>query len=258
MSNPGIDLNIVITMAGRGSRFAEAGFVAPKYEIIAHGRSLLDWSLLSLQNFYRYGTTRLIFVCLASNDSEPFVHSRCKALGIQDFVIVNIESLTDGQATSAYLSHEFWEIDKPLMIFNIDTFVHPDALRPEDIRKGADGWVPCFKGIGDHWSFVRLGSDQWAEEIVEKMRISENASVGLYWFRTASLFLDAYRSSLQRSAENTQNERFIAPLYRYLILNHQKISISLIPTEQVHVLGTPMELNRFLAINPPTFDFSLD
>jgi dTDP-glucose pyrophosphorylase len=244
-----ITQNVVITMAGRGARFYDAGYTVPKYEIMAHGRSLFDWSMLSLQHMLVPGS-RLIFVCLAENDSAPYVRERCASLGLTDVHIVDLASLTDGQATSAYVSRHLWRDDAPLLIYNIDTHVDPDVLRPADIRDGADGWVPCFQVPGDHWSFVKLGEDGWAIELVEKTRISEFASIGLYWFARAGEFVAAYDRFFADPANLVRGERYIAPLYRQLIADGKKIAISDLPVETVQVLGTPAELDRFLE-KPP-------
>jgi choline kinase len=143
---------IVITMAGRGSRFYQAGYTVPKYEIEVHGHSLFYWSMLSLKHFIA-PDSRLVFVCLAENNSAAYVRAQCAALGIADVQIHELAELTDGQATSAYVSRQLWRPQAPLLIYNIDTYVEPDALRPQDIPAGADGWIPCFQVPGEHWSF---------------------------------------------------------------------------------------------------------
>ena len=45
-------LTVVITMAGMGSRFREAGYTVPKYQIEAHGKTLFDWSMASLSGYH--------------------------------------------------------------------------------------------------------------------------------------------------------------------------------------------------------------
>lgn len=242
--------NIVVTMAGRGSRFTAAGYTVPKYEIMAHGASLFDWSMRSLEHFIT-ADSRLIFVCLAENKSGPYVLERCAALGWRDVHIVELDELTDGQASSAYLSRDLWLPDAPLLIYNIDTYVEPDALRPRDIKPGSDGWVPCFQVPGDHWSFVQVGADGWAVDLAEKRRISEYASIGLYWFADAAAYADAYRRFFADPANLVRGERYVAPLYRQLLDDGAKVSISGLPVSSVHVLGTPAELEQFLAQDPP-------
>lgn len=236
---------IVITMAGLGSRFRAAGYAVPKYEIEAKGKTLFDWSLTSLANFIG-ADTRVVFVCLAENQSKPFVTRRCNELGIEDFHVVEIPALTDGQATSAYISRAAWLGDSSLMIYNIDTYVEPSSLRPEMIASDADGWIPCVKVPGDHWSFVRLNDLGYADLVTEKKRISDLASIGLYWFRRASDFTTAYELNFEESSRLVNGERYIAPLYNTLIERGCRITASAIPAHTVHVLGTPAELDIFL------------
>lgn len=240
--------NIVITMAGRGSRFYDAGYTVPKYEIKAHGRTLFDWSMLSLRHFLSRDS-RLVFVCLAENRSSGYVRERCTTLGLDDVHIVELEKLTDGQATSAYLSRELWHQGEPLLIYNIDTFVNPRALNPADIRAGSDGWVPCFQVPGDHWSFVKLGADGWATDLAEKQRISDYASIGLYWFAQASLYVQAYENFFANRANLVQGERYVAPLYCQILADGGKVSIAALTLQDVHVLGTPKELEEFMCLD---------
>lgn len=237
--------NIVITMAGRGSRFYEAGYTVPKYEIMAHGYSLFYWSMLSLKNFLS-PDTRLIFVCLAENNSADYVQTQCHTLGLKDVHIVELAEITDGQATSAYVSRDLWLSDAHLLLYNIDTYVNPFALHPALIRPDADGWIPCFRMPGDHWSFVKLGEEGWATKVTEKKRISDYASIGLYWFARSSDFVIAYEAFFSNPANLVRGERYVAPLYNQLILNGKKVSIADLPVSDVHVLGTPHELNEFL------------
>ncbi|SPA50704.1 glycosyltransferase family 2 protein [Cupriavidus taiwanensis] len=242
-----MSLNVVITMAGRGSRFYDAGYKVPKYEILAHERSLFDWSVLSLKNFLT-PDSRVIFVCLDENKSSEFVLRRIKALGLTDVHIVELKELTDGQATSAYLSRDLWNPEWPLLIYNIDTYVRPQALHPADIRPGSDGWVPCFQVPGDHWSFVKLGDDGWAVDLAEKQRISGNASIGLYWFRRAGRYVELYDRFFNDPKNLVGGEKYIAPLYRQLLAEGGRVSLSDLPLSEVHVLGTPAELDRFLQL----------
>lgn len=243
---------IVITMAGLGSRFRKAGYGVPKYEIEAHGRLLFDWSLLSLKNFYI--GSRVVYVCLKENNASDFLTRKSKALGLNDIRIVEIDKLTDGQATSAILSSEHWLPNSELLIYNIDTYVEPDVLTPQSIRKNSDGWVPCFRANGDHWSFLLPDQQGWAEKLVEKKRISDYATIGLYWFKSGEDYIAAYKRYFSHADNLVQGERYIAPLYNTLIENRMKVSFSDIPINKVHALGTPDELNAFLANFKPEWD----
>lgn len=247
---------IIITMAGLGSRFRQAGFKQPKYEIEAHGRTLFEWSMLSLKNFF--DGSKIIYVCLKDNQSSSFVTEKNKSLGIHNFEILELDALTDGQATSAYLSRNLWEKDSGLLVYNIDTFVQPKFLSPKDIRPGSDGWIPCFQMPGDHWSFVRLNENNWADKVTEKLRISDYASIGLYWFKKNSDFIQAYENQLNDANGLVKGERYIAPLYNQMINNGLNISIADIPSLEVHALGTPTELQSFIGQDFSSGDFQCE
>ena len=236
--------NIVITMAGRGRRFVEAGYGIPKYEIEVRGRCLFDWALSSLANFLTKGC-RVIFVCLKENCSGAFLHDRLREMHLSDIRICELAEVTDGQATSAYQSRDLWFLDGPLLIYNIDTRIAPASLKPSFIRPRSDGWMPCARMAGDHWSFVALGEDGWAVEVAEKKRISEYASLGLYWFARAGEYVSAYEHMQEEGDEWSRGERYVAPLYKHFIRSGKKISISELPASRVDVLGTPDELEAF-------------
>jgi len=235
-------LNLVITMAGKGSRFLSAGYNSPKYELLAHDKTLFEWSISSIKNFINKDT-RLVFVCLKENSSVDFIREKMKDYIFLEMQIIELDNITDGQASSAFSSHLFWDMESPLIIFNIDTHINPVFLKPENIPSGSDGWIPCFNGSGSHWSFVQLDINGWAVNVIEKMRISNYASVGLYWFLEARDFFEAYKNNKKRL--QVLGESYVAPLYNYLIGNKKRISITEIPTAEVVVLGTPLEFEDF-------------
>ena len=241
-----MDQNILITMAGSGSRFIKAGFSEPKYMIRAHNKTLFYWSLKSLKNFIS-DNTRLIFITLKENNARKFIESECLNLGLENIYIYELDHVTDGQATSAYNSSSLWQAEKPLLIYNIDTYINPRSLKISDIPPNSDGWIPCFKAKGDHWSFVNLNQYGWAQSVSEKERISEFASIGLYWFKKADEFLNAYDNFFLKHKNEINGERYIAPLYNYLISNNKNISIANIPVYDVYPLGTPGELDQFVS-----------
>ena len=116
-------------------------------------------------------------------------------------------------------------------------------MKPEDIQ--GDGFIPCFNAPGENWSFVKLGNDGNAIELREKRKISDNATIGLYYFSSTDLYMKAYNEYYKEKANLEKGEKYIAPLYNYLIKENYKVRISIIPFENVHVIGTPEELEEF-------------
>jgi len=241
-------LNIVITMAGAGNRFKEAGYVMPKYEIIAHGKTLFEWSFSSLIGFLEY-TEQIIFIVLKENDSSSFIESTLKKHKIKypHYEVVAIDEITDGQATTAYLARNMWKKNNSLLIYNIDTYVEPGIMTFQQIQ--GDGFIPCFNGVGNHWSFVKLDDTGKALEVKEKERISNNSTIGAYYFKSCALYEQLYLDYYNNNAHITNlKEKYVAPLYNQLIEQGGEVYISTLPANVVHVLGTPEELDKFTSI----------
>ena len=234
-------------MAGQGKRFFQAGYHVPKYEITVHDKTLFFWSMRSLQNIINRDC-EIIFITLYANQASEFINHECNALGINNFKILELNDLTDGQATSVFLSKNLWGPSTELLIYNIDTFINPKALNMEMITKGSDGWIPCVDVPGSHWSFASINAEGWLTNIEEKNRISNNCSIGLYWFSNAEDYLYAYDHFYRNDSNLVNAERYIAPLYKELIKKERLISISLLDNKDVFFLGTPMELDRFKKI----------
>ncbi|NBK19484.1 glycosyltransferase family 2 protein [Anaerotruncus sp. 1XD42-93] len=238
-------IDIVITMGGLGSRFRKMGYQVPKYMIEAKGKSLFEWSLLSLEG-YRADAAQYIFIAMQDDavDVEFFITTQCGKLGIENYHIILLDYLTDGQATTAKLAEQYWDPEHALLIYNIDTYVEPWEMNSAELK--GDGFIPCFQAEGTHWSFVRLDQKGKVVEIKEKKRISNYCTLGAYYFRTCRLYQELYEEYYGKDQELVNGEKYVAPLYDYLLSKNGEIYISDIPSEKVHVLGTPEELKRFL------------
>ena len=240
---------VAITMAGMGSRFVEAGYTQPKYEIEVLGRPLFDWSMDALHAFAEQDWI-FTFATRAETNAVTFIRTRTSALGISMGPVIELDALTDGQATTALMLAERSSPHAPFLVFNIDTFVRPSAMLPDQVPKRAAGWVPCFPGPGDGWSFARAEKNGRALEFREKVRISPHATVGLYWFTSAAAYIDLYRRFFVAGGEE-KGERYIAPMYNRLIGDGELVHVSFLSLKDVGMLGTPKQVKEFAA-NPPT------
>lgn len=234
---------VAITMAGRGQRFRDAGYDVPKYEIEVDGRSLFRWSMDSLDSWVRAGA-RFVFLTHAGFAAEPFIARECAAAGIAPFDVVELAETTDGQATTALLAGPaVGDPEAPFVVYNIDTHVRPGAMRAQDAR--GDGWIPCFPGAGDAWSFARAGDDGRVVEVREKQRISPHATVGLYWFGSFALYEGLYaRHHATETAGDAAGERYIAPMYNTLIGEGRAVYLHELAADDVVPMGTPAEVER--------------
>ena len=238
-----MSFEVVITMAGRGSRFAERGYDIPKYEVLVRGRTLFSWSLHSLQQMLS-PASNLTFVCLDENKSIPFIESQLAVFDIGNLNFVELPKLTDGQATSAIAAKEgVADRSQKLLIYNIDTYVDPAYLCAPSVFE--DGWIPCFKGQGDAWSFVRVDANFKAADVKEKQRISDLATIGLYGFQSFQTYEETYHACFKDKQNLVHGEKYIAPMYNHLIRCGKSINITEVPTASVHPLGTPEDVIQF-------------
>lgn len=236
-------MNIVITMAGMGSRFRKAGYNVPKYMIDVKGKNLFQWSMLSLEDFNKQEKVKYIFVVRKEDNSKDFIINEMKKNNIEDVNVIELDQLTDGQATSALLAKKYWDEDDEMIVYNIDTYVEPNIMKYSDIE--GDGFIPCFRAEGDHWSFVKLDEQGNALEVREKQRISEYCTLGLYYFKSCKLYEKMYNEYYADETHMEKNEKYIAPLYNYMIDKGMIVRISDISKDKVHVLGTPEEVKMF-------------
>ena len=231
-------------MAGFGSRFAAAGHTEPKYRIPALGRPLFDWSMLGLSAFRDAGW-RFSFAVRRADGAAGFIRERCAGLGIAVAELVELDAPTDGQASTALRLAERSPA-LPFAVFNIDTFVRPGAMDPGTVPAGCEGWIPCFPGPGDGWSFARLDGAGRVAELREKVRIGPDATVGLYWFGSGALFADSYRAYFGAGGREEKGERYVAPLYNQLIADGREVRTASLSLDDVGMLGTPAQVAAFI------------
>ncbi len=236
-------MTVIITMAGLGTRFRKAGWQCPKYMINAKGKTLFEWSMDSLTG-YNKNVSKYIFIVRKEDNASDFIKEHFAKYNVPQTEIIEIDKMTDGQATTCMLAIPYCDMDAPIMVYNIDTYVESYAMKWEDIS--GDGHIPCFNADGEHWSFVRLDENNKAVEVREKVRISDNCTLGAYYFSSARLYKQLYEEYYIKNNNTERNEKYIAPLYNAMIEKNMQVTISNIDPRKVHVLGTPEELEIFL------------
>lgn len=233
-------MKIIITMAGEGSRFKKVGYKVPKHEIEVKEKSLFEWSMLSLKKFF---DEEFIFIVRENNYDKEKLECLCNKLGIKKFKLKAIKELTDGQASTAYLCDEYLTENDDVLIYNIDTYISGDEIKKEELKK-YDGYIPVFKSEGDKWSFIKLDNNGNIVDVVEKIRVSNLASIGLYYFKTWKDYKEVYLN-YKEEIKRKYKEVFIAPMYHYLLKGNKEIGYIILKNENIHVLGTPEDLEIF-------------
>lgn len=241
-------MNVVLPMAGHGSRFRARGIDVPKPLIDVRGRPMYAWAMDSLPLEL---ATRLIFVCLAEHLADGALERDLRArYGHLPLEIVPLEHVTQGQACSVLAARALIDDATPLLVYNADTYTRSDLARTlPALAPDVDGLLSVFEAPGTKWSFARVDATGRVVETAEKQRISPWATTGLYWFRHGHDFV-RHADAMIRDADRTGGEYYVAPVYNRLIAEGRHVRIDV--AEQVWVLGTPEDLDHFEAHYPVT------
>jgi NDP-sugar pyrophosphorylase family protein len=238
-------LNIVIPMAGAGSRFAKEGYTLPKPLIPVHGTPMIK---LVIENLRPSGPHRFIFICQKAHVGEYGLKD--KLLGwAPGGALVTVDGLTEGAACTVLAAKEYIANDDALMIANSDQYVDVNMDRYLAAMNGLDGLIMTMKADDPKWSFVGLDKNNLVTRVVEKEAISDEATVGIYNFRRGKDFTDGAEAMIKANLR-VNNEFYVAPVYNQLIEAGQKIGIYNIGSVDngMYGLGIPADLEAFLKL----------
>jgi UDP-N-acetylglucosamine diphosphorylase / glucose-1-phosphate thymidylyltransferase / UDP-N-acetylgalactosamine diphosphorylase / glucosamine-1-phosphate N-acetyltransferase / galactosamine-1-phosphate N-acetyltransferase len=237
-------INIVIPMAGEGSRFVKAGYTKPKPFIDVDGKAMIQRVLENLA----YPNARYLLIARSEHiESERELVQEIE----QEFnaTFIPIEHLTEGTACTVLFVHRYISNEDPLLIANSDQIVDMDISKFIDdcMERNLDGSILTFvdKYKDPKWSFAKIDEKGLLTEVQEKKAISEYATVGIYLFRKGRDFV---QSAIDMIVENERvnQEFYTCPTYNYVLRQGKSIGIYNIPQDSMHGLGTPEDLNLFL------------
>lgn len=236
-------INIVVPMAGLGSRFSRAGYAQPKPLIPVLGRTMIE---LVVDNLRPATAHRFIFVCQRAHEATHGVGALLRRIA-PGCEIVLIDGVTEGAACSVLLADAAIDDAQPLLIANCDQYVDAaiDAFLAQAAAPGIDGTIMTMPGTDPKWSYVRRGPDGRVVEVREKAVISNEATVGIYHFRRGSDFVRGARAMIARD-ERVNGEFYVAPVYNELIGNGARVAAYDIGSAMFGI-GTPQDLEAFLA-----------
>lgn len=236
-------LNIVVPMAGRGSRFAVAGYDDPKPLIPVHDMRMIE---LVVRNLTPIIPHRFIFICQAEHleryDLQPLLSTW--APGCE---IVTLNEITEGAACTVLHAKALIDNDDQLMIANSDQYVDCSIDDYLAKMKAADGLIMTMSASDPKWSYVGFDGHGKISKIVEKEVISSEATVGVYNYRRGADFVAAAEKMIA-AGDRVGGEFYVAPTYNYMVSDGAKIEIYNIGSEGngMYGLGIPSDLDYFL------------
>jgi len=235
------NLNVLIPMAGAGSRFAQAGYTFPKPLIDVKGKPMIQVvvEMLNIKANFIYAVQK--------EHREKYNLDTLLNLLTPGCKIVEVDGVTEGAACTALLAREHIDNDSPLLFANSDQHIIWDSneffykMNETDV----DGGILCFKGTHPKWSFAKVDENNRVIEVAEKNPISDNATVGMYYWKRGSDFVKYSEQMIEKNIR-VNNEFYVCPVYNEAIQDNKNIACYMIEKDAMWGMGTPEELTYYL------------
>jgi HAD superfamily hydrolase (TIGR01509 family) len=232
-------LNVLIPMAGAGSRFEQAGYTFPKPLIDVRNKPMIQVVVENLNIEANY-----IYI-VQKKHRERYNLDALLSLITPNCNIVEVDGITEGAACTALLAKEFIDNDNPLFFANSDQFVEWDSneFMYKMQETNSDGGIVTFKAIHPKWSFAKIDDNGLVTEVAEKNPISDNATVGYYYWKHGSDFVKYAKQMIEKNIR-VNNEFYVCPVFNQAIKDNKEIRT--FNVDNMWGLGTPEDLHYYL------------
>lgn len=236
-------LNIVIPMAGKGSRFVQAGYKDPKPLIDIYGHPMIEYVVKNLTPSCEH---RFIFICQKSHLEKYSLEKKLKEIS-PTCEIISIDYITEGAACTVLLAKEYIDNKDQLMIANSDQFVDINIDEYLKAQKDLDGLIMTMPATHPKWSYIRYDKNGYVTLVREKEVISNEATVGIYNYKHGEDFVKYALEMIDKDIR-VNGEFYVAPVYNEMILKNKKIGFYNIGN-CMHGIGVPEDLEKFMKLN---------
>ena len=201
-------MNVLIPMAGRGSRFTSLGYTFPKPLIEIKGKPMIQIVVenLNIRANFIFIVQKEHYIKYNLNYLLPLISPGCD--------IIQVDGVTEGAACTTLLAKEYINNDYPLLMANSDQFIEWDsnetlyAFENDEI----DGGIVTFSSTHPKWSYAKLGENGLVCEVAEKKPISKQATVGVYYWRKGSDYVKYAEQMIEKNIR-VNNEFYVCPVF---------------------------------------------
>lgn len=235
----GDTMNVLIPMAGAGSRFQQAGYTFPKPLIEVRGKPMIQVVAENLNI-----KANFIYV-VQKEHRQKYNLDTLLNLITPNCKIVEVDGMTEGAACTALLAREYIDNDQPLLMANSDQFIewNSSEFMYKMIEQDVDGGILTFRATHPKWSFAKINEMGYVTEVAEKNPISDIATVGVYYWKQGSDFVK-YANQMIDKEIRVNNEFYVCPVFNEAIQDGKLIRT--FDIERMWGIGTPEDLNYFL------------
>jgi UDP-N-acetylglucosamine diphosphorylase / glucose-1-phosphate thymidylyltransferase / UDP-N-acetylgalactosamine diphosphorylase / glucosamine-1-phosphate N-acetyltransferase / galactosamine-1-phosphate N-acetyltransferase len=231
----------IMPMAGRGSRFAGSSYNAPKPLIEVNGMPMF---LLALESLKGINTSQLIIISLKEHEYDYKISELIKKHITLPTKLVLLDEVTQGQLCTVMAAEPYIDTPEDILIVSSDTIIQ-STLGDDIQHKDHDckGIISVADMPGDRWSFASVDDQGRVNRVTEKVRISNHASTGMYYFSSGNEFC-LLANEILKNHERTKGEYYVMPIYQKYIDKGEVITIS--HAQCMWDLGTPESLKKYL------------
>jgi HAD superfamily hydrolase (TIGR01509 family) len=232
-------MNVLIPMAGAGSRFQQAGYTFPKPLIDVKGKPMIQ---VVAENLNIDAT--FIYV-VQKEHREKYNLDTLLNLITPNCKIAEVTSITEGAACTTLLAKEYIDTDEPLLMANSDQFVDWDSneFMYKMVEQDLDGGIVTFRSTHPKWSFAKTDENGYVTEVAEKKPISDIATVGIYYWKHGSDYVKFAEQMIEKNIR-VNNEFYVCPVFNQAIEDGKRIKTFDVPT--MWGLGTPEDLKYYI------------
>ena len=236
-------LNVIIPMAGAGSRFKIAGYSRPKPFIDINGKMMIERVLdgIIIPNAHYTLIIQKQFE-LQNRDALDILSEK------YNFAVLTVDELTQGACCTALASHSIINNNIPV------AFVDSDNIFDKNIfsdfisfskSMNIDGSLLTVQSNNPSYSYAKT-IDGLVTETREKEVFSNHAITGVYFFSKGIDFCTS-AIDLLIYGKKTKNEFYMSNVYNRAIQYYGlKIKVFDIPEEKWHCVGTPELLTQYI------------
>ena len=232
-------LNVLIPMAGAGSRFEKAGYTFPKPLIEVNSKPMIQVVVENLNMDANY-----IFIVQKSHREKYNLDTLLNLIS-PNCNIIDVDGITEGAACTALLAKDLINNENPLFFANSDQFVEWDSneFMYKMNESNLDGGIITFESTHPKWSFAKVDDNNLVTEVAEKNPISNNATVGFYYWKNGRDFVKYAESMIDKNIR-VNNEFYVCPVFNEAIKGGKKIKNYRI--DKMWGIGTPEDLKYFI------------
>jgi len=244
VSHKDFHINLVIPMAGLGSRFEKEGYKTPKPFLPIHGKCMYKWVVENMLPKNPLLLSKVKIHIIIRQEHQPLFEEN----DLGDIQLHIVPALTEGPACTVLSIKDIINTGNPLVIANSDQHMEwdSDALYYSLIHPNIDGIISTFIQSDPQdikWSYAKIDTDRKVIEVAEKKYISSNASTGIYGWTRGADFVKYAESMIERNIR-VNNEFYVCPVYNEAICNGKCIRI--IHCDKMWGLGIPQDYEYFL------------